>query len=208
MKLSTPKILNQLRFTKTAHVLLVAVACVQIGCGAFHKTTSFNADARKYMSKSLDAAEVNDSEQAIAMVSKAIELDDEYIRAIDWRATLYRGEGHKVMKSGNDVEKAKMYYQKAKNDYLRLHQLEPKNVDPLLSIASIYEDLVEYPKAGQYIDEALKIDPDNHNAKSMKEGLTDFLNKQRQGRENGVRKNNTVAAWKGHMNGVKSCEVG
>jgi len=130
------------------------------------------------MRKSLDAEGVNNSKQAIGFVSKAIELDGQFVGAIDWRATLYKAEGLKALQDEDNIEKARMYYQKAINDYLRIHEIEPKDVDSLLGISTVYFEQKDYVQSKKYVDEALGIDPNNTDARKMSRGLVRLINKQ------------------------------
>jgi tetratricopeptide (TPR) repeat protein len=89
-----------------------------------------------------------------------------------------KAEGLKALQDEDNIEKARMYYQKAINDYLRIHEIEPKDVDSLLGISTVYFEQKDYVQSKKYVDEALGIDPNNTDARKMSRGLVRLINKQ------------------------------
>ena len=57
-------------------ILLLFPLCLTTGCTKLSTGTGGSAEAHKYFSKSLDAAEYDKTDEAIKLVSKAIEADN------------------------------------------------------------------------------------------------------------------------------------
>jgi Flp pilus assembly protein TadD len=179
--------------------LIVALAVglsqiVQAQHGKEAKEAKGNPEANRLAREGAEALKSNDFDKAVDLLRKASNLDHKYTPDL---AIAYERRGYALVKNQqfqdavSDYTEAikikpnepriyeerayaemKVYaYDKALADYAELIKLKPKEVRYINFRASIYEAKEDSPNAMAETENALKIDPNNQEAKERKQRL-------------------------------------